>query len=101
LRAGFLTKNAGRGRGARLYSLLIQVEFGKTLPFFDGRFAAFISFGVFTAGHAPASSLFELVQILKLGGFAVFTVRDSTFESRGFRDVFCAVRSAGHVACGI
>jgi predicted TPR repeat methyltransferase len=91
----FSTKmlEAARLRGG--YNALVQAELGKSLPFEDGRFAAFISTGVFTAGHAPASSLYELVRVLKPNGFAVFTVRDSIFESGGFAQVIANLEQRG------
>ena len=73
---------AAKRRGG--YANLVEAELGKTLPFESSSFAAFISTGVFTAGHAPASSLIELARVLKSGGFGVFTIRDSIFESGGF-----------------
>jgi predicted TPR repeat methyltransferase len=80
-------------RGA--YSSLTQAELGKSLPWPDGHFAAFFSTGVFTAGHAPASSLDELVRITRSGGFAVFTVRDVVLETGGFRARFEALETTG------
>lgn len=70
------------------YGALKQAVLGETLPWEDGHFAAFLSTGVFTEGHAPASSLEELARITKTGGHAIFTVRDSVLEQGGFRDVF-------------
>ncbi len=84
---------AAKRRGG--YSQLVEAELGKALPFDDGRFAAFISTGVFTAGHAPASSLIELSHILKSKGFAIFTIRDSIFESGGFNAVLDQLVSQG------
>jgi predicted TPR repeat methyltransferase len=83
---------AARVRGG--YETLVHAELGKTLSFANDRFGAFISTGVFTAGHAPASSLFELVRILKRGGYAVFTVRDSIFENGGFGEVFAQLTAS-------
>lgn len=83
---------AARVRGG--YETLVHAELGKTLSFANDRFDAFISTGVFTAGHAPASSLFELVRILKRGGYAVFTVRDSIFENSGFGEVFAQLTAS-------
>ncbi len=73
---------AAKRRGG--YSTLFEAELGKSLPFADGSFAAFICTGVFTAGHAPASSLYELARVLAKGGHGIFTIRDSIFESGGF-----------------
>lgn len=71
-----------RGRGC--YSDLKNAKLGETLPWPDDHFAAFISAGVFTTGHAPASSLDELVRITRPGGFAIFNIRQSVFEDNGF-----------------
>jgi predicted TPR repeat methyltransferase len=70
-------------RGA--YRELKQAELGQPLPWPDGHFRAFFSTGVFTIGHAPASSLHELVRITAEGGHAIFTVRKEVTD--GFRAV--------------
>lgn len=80
-------------RGA--YAGLKQGTLGEGLPFEDGRFAAFVSAGVFTAGHAPAAGLDDLVRITRPGGFAVFTVRDILVDSAGFQAVFDRLERAG------
>lgn len=77
------------------YGRLKQAELGKVLPWAEGHFAAFLSTGVFTAGHAPASSLDELVRITRPGGHAVFTVRDVLIEDGGFADMFRQLEEAG------
>ena len=82
-----------RSRGS--YARVAKAELGGPLPWADGHFAAFLSTGVFTEGHAPASSLEELVRITRKGGHAIFTVRDSVFEQGGFRDVFERLEQAG------
>lgn len=78
-----------------VYDDLVQAELGKVLPWPDQHFAGFLSTGVFTAGHAPASSLHELVRITRPGGHAVFTVRDILVEKGGFRSVFETLERAG------
>ena len=82
-------------RQRKAYSVLKQAALGEVLPWPDGYFAAFFSTGVFTEGHAPASSLEELVRITRKGGHAIFTVRDSVFEQGGFRDVFGRLEGTG------
>lgn len=72
-------------RGA--YDHLKRATLGEPLPWTDDHFAAFLSTGVFTEGHAPASSLGELCRITRPGGHAVFTVRDKIFESGGFAGI--------------
>lgn len=78
-------------RGA--YRQLIQAELGRTLPCETGRFAAFLSTGVFTAGHAPPASLDELVRVVRPGGHAIFTVRDVVLPA--FREKMDALEAAG------
>jgi predicted TPR repeat methyltransferase len=82
-----------QSRGA--YDVLKQATLGEALPWPDDHFAAFVSTGVFTAGHAPAAGLHELVRITRPGGFAVFTVRDILVEEAGFRATFDAIARAG------
>lgn len=80
-------------RGA--YGVLKQGMLGETLPWPDGHFAAFVSAGVFTAGHAPAAGLRDLVRITRPGGLAVFTVRDRLLDTAGFRALFSELAAAG------
>lgn len=82
-------------RQRNAYLVLKQAELGKRLPWPDAHFAAFLSTGVFTAGHAPASGLDELVRITRPGGHAIFTVRDSLLEAGGFRNIFAELEKAG------
>lgn len=82
-----------RARGG--YRALAQAALGGALPWADGHFAAVFSTGVFTAGHAPASSLDELVRITLPGGFVIFTVRDVVLETGGFQDKFAELAATG------
>ena len=82
-----------RSRG--VYAGLTRAALGEILPWPDAHFAAFLSTGVFTEGHAPASSLDELARVTRPGGHAVFTVRDKVLEAGGFRDVFARLEQAG------
>jgi predicted TPR repeat methyltransferase len=78
-------------RGA--YDELKQAELGGPLPWPDGHFRAFFSTGVFTIGHAPASSLHELARITKKGGHAIFTVRKEVIDA--FREMNAAFDRQG------
>ncbi|XHC39844.1 class I SAM-dependent methyltransferase [Hoeflea alexandrii] len=69
------------------YDDLRRATLGEVLPWADNHFAAFFSTGVFTEGHAPASSLEELCRITRPGGAAIFTVRDTIFLSGGFGSI--------------
>lgn len=77
------------------YRALTQAALGGPLPWGDGHFAAVFSTGVFTAGHAPASSLDEMVRITRPGGLIIFTVRDVVLEAGGFRAKFAELEAAG------
>lgn len=77
------------------YDDLKRATLGETLPWVDDHFAAFLSTGVFTEGHAPASSLGELCRITKPGGHAIFTVRDKIFETGGFASVLADLTDRG------
>lgn len=77
------------------YAALKQATLGEPLPWPDDHFAGFVSAGVFTAGHAPASGLVELVRITRPGGLAVFTVRDVLLDGAGFRTIFDELSAAG------
>lgn len=83
-----------RQRGA--YTTLVEAELGKPLPYAAGRFSAVFATGVFTAGHAPASSLDELVRIVRQGGKAIFTVRDTVLDRGGFRPAMKRLAAEGH-----
>lgn len=91
----FSPEMLGFARSRKAYGDLRRAELGKALPWPDGHFAAFLSTGVFTAGHAPAASLDELVRITRPGGHAVFTVRDIILESGGFRETFMLLEQSG------
>lgn len=91
----FSEEMLGLARLRNAYSGLKRATLGEMLPWPDNYFAAFLSTGVFTEGHAPASSLDELVRITQRGGHAIFTVRDSVLEQGGFRAVFDRLEQAG------
>ena len=69
-----------------IYSRLERMVLGEHLDFSDGSFAATISTGVFTEGHAPSSSFDELIRATEPGGHLVFNVRDDIYEHHGFRE---------------
>jgi len=85
-------------RAARLgaYAELVRGVLGETLPFPDGRFAAVMTAGVFTLGHAPASGLRELVRVTRPGGRLLFSVRDVVHDNQGFREEQAALEAEGH-----
>jgi SAM-dependent methyltransferase len=79
----------------KVYKELRQMVMGDTLDFATDSFDAVISVGVLTQGHAPASSLDELVRITKPGGYICFTLRPDIYESNGFKEKQMALEAAG------
>ena len=68
---------------------------GETLDFITGSFDAVVSVGVLTLGHAPASSLDELVRITKPGGFIIYTLRPDIYENNGFKEKHAELEKTG------
>src|SRR5690606_23615540 len=78
-----------------VYDDLRRATLGEVLPWDDDHFAAFFSTGVFTEGHAPASSLGELCRITRPGGHAIFTVRDTILHTAGFAAIMADLSTRG------
>jgi predicted TPR repeat methyltransferase len=62
-------------RAKGLYDDLRRVTLGEVLPFETGHFAATLSCGTITPGHAPIETLDELVRVTRKGGHLVFSLR--------------------------
>lgn len=54
-----------------------------------------ICVGTLTLGHAPASSLNELVRITKPTGHIVYTLRPDIYEEKGFKEIQNGLESVG------
>ena len=57
------------------YQTLQQMRLGDTLEFDDSVFAAVISFGTLTPGHAGPDAFCELIRIIGPAGKMVFSLR--------------------------
>ena len=73
-------------RKKNVYGAFHQMVMGEPLDFPSDSFDAVVSVGVLTVGHAPASSLDELVRVTRPGGHVVFTLRPDVYEENGFRE---------------
>ena len=82
-------------RQKNIYQGLDQMTMGETLGYATDRFDASVVVGVFTQGHAPASSLDELVRVTKPGGHIVFSLRTDTHRESGFKEKQEALAAAG------
>ena len=69
-----------------VYEDFHQMVMGETLDFETASFDAVVTVGVLTVGHAPASSLDELVRVTRPNGHIVFSLRPDVYESSGFRE---------------
>jgi SAM-dependent methyltransferase len=78
-----------------VYQELQQMVLGEELDFPTGSMSAVVSAGVMTVGHAPASSLDELVRVTELGGHIVFTLRPDVYVESGFREKQNSLMEAG------
>ena len=78
-----------------VYREFHQMVMGETLDFPTDSFDAVISIGVMTVGHAPASSLDELIRVTKPGGYIVFSLRPDVYEESGFKEKMTGLESDG------
>jgi SAM-dependent methyltransferase len=74
-----------KAREKDAYRELHRMVLGETLEFPTASFDAVISVGVLTLGHAPASSLDELIRVTKPGGYIVYTLRPDVYRDHGFK----------------
>ena len=84
-----------QARAKNVYSEFYRVVLGEPLAFETDSFDAIISVGVLTLGHAPASSLDELVRITSAGGHIVFTLRPELYTAGGFKQKQKAIEQQG------
>jgi predicted TPR repeat methyltransferase len=64
-----------------IYQLLCRMVLGQPLGFPDHYFDGLIAAGVFTSGHAPPDSLFELGRLVRPGGLMIFSLKwDGDFK---------------------
>ncbi len=82
-------------RKKNAYREFHQMVMGEPLNFATDSFGAVISVGVLTVGHAPASSLDELIRITKPGGHIVFSLRPDVYRDSGFKEKQDALASEG------
>jgi SAM-dependent methyltransferase len=78
-----------------IYLELRRMVMGEVLDFPTDHFDGVVSVGVLTVGHAPASSLDELVRVTRPGGYIVFTLRPDVYEESGFEEVQTGLEAGG------
>ena len=78
-----------------VYQEFRRMVMGETLDFPSDSFGGVITVGVFTLGHAPASSLDELVRVTRPGGHIAFSLRPDVYEENGFKEKQTELESVG------
>ena len=86
-----------KARARRIYKSLHQGVLGEALDFNSGSFAAILSTGTFTTGHAPATAFGELARILRRGGHLIFTVGEVLWREGGFGAALEKLVAAGQL----
>ncbi len=82
-------------RKKNVYREFHQMMMGGPLDYATDSFDAVISVGVLTEGHAPASSLDELIRITRPGGYIVFSLRPDVYRDNGFKEKQNALEADG------
>ena len=86
-----------KARSRQIYKGLHRGVLGEALDFNTGSFAAILSTGTFTTGHAPASGFAELARILKPDGQLIFTVGQLLWHEGGFSVALEKLVAAGEL----
>ena len=84
-------------KARRCYDGLRRMVMGERLDFPDGAFGAAVASGVFTAGHAPASSFDELARVVRPGGRLVFGLRHDGDHGNAYRETCDRLVAAGRL----
>ncbi|MBT3942087.1 MAG: class I SAM-dependent methyltransferase [Chloroflexi bacterium] len=91
----FSSEMLAQARLKNVYQVLRQMELGKPLDFATNIFDAVTCVGVLTLGHAPASSLDEMVRVTKPGGHVIYSMRPDYRETAGFVEKEAELTDAG------
>jgi SAM-dependent methyltransferase len=78
-----------------IYRQLDRQVIGEPLKYETDSFAACVSVGTFTEGHAPARGFDEIARIVKPGGHFIVTIRADVYENDGYEAKYKEMASAG------
>jgi SAM-dependent methyltransferase len=82
-------------RKKNVYREFDQMVMGEPLDYPTDSFDAIISVGVLTVGHAPPSSLDELIRVTKPGGYIIYSLRPDVYRDSGFKEKQSSLEAAG------
>lgn len=84
-----------RCRKKAIYRELFNTNLEEPFPFEPGTYENLSAVGVLNPGHAPATALDEILELLPAGGHFVFSLNDHALEDRSYE-----ARLNEHVDCG-
>jgi SAM-dependent methyltransferase len=87
-------------RKKNAYKAFDRMVMGEKLDYPDDTFDGVISVGVMTVGHAPATSLDELVRVTRPGGYIVYSLRPDVYRENGFKEKQSVLELAGRWKLG-
>jgi SAM-dependent methyltransferase len=82
-------------RAKGIYAELRRMALGERLDFADASFAAILSMGTLTPGHAPAESLDELLRVARPGARIVFSLRSDPGQDPSYDAACRRIAAAG------
>ncbi len=82
-------------RGKGLYDHLIEAALGDPLPFETGQFAATMTAGTITPGHAPPEAFDELIRVTRTGGLLVYSMRHDAGQEAAYLDAIAGYAARG------
>ncbi|MEX3015953.1 class I SAM-dependent methyltransferase [Gymnodinialimonas hymeniacidonis] len=85
----------GVARGKGLYDDLVEAALGGSLPFADDKFAATLTAGTITPGHAPPNAFEDLVRVTKKGGFLIYSMRHDAGQEPAYLEAIARYEADG------
>jgi len=82
-------------RSKGLYDELKIAALGETLPFDTNHFAATLTSGTITPGHAPPHAFDELVRVTRPGGHLIYSMRHDASQDPAYLDAIAAYEAKG------
>jgi predicted TPR repeat methyltransferase len=81
-----------RENGRRHYEKLYLSDVGGTGTIQKDKYSFMVSSGTFTTGHLDGSHLSKIMESMKVGSFAVFSVKSDHFDNSKFMDVLLGLK---------
>ena len=73
-------------RAKGIYDDLVEAALGARLPFVDNTFAATMTSGTITPGHAPPEAFDELLRVTRPGGTLIYSLRHDAGQDPAYLD---------------